>query len=116
MASDDYEVNSPESEQELPASAASAGAAIYDIPSEDAEKIERRAQAKKAEQELHLKDNAFSLLCACLVGGAVLYIIDTIVLWNDKASSSILTTILDLDKTVITFLLGYLFAYEKPKK
>lgn len=51
MASDDYEVNSPESEQELPASAASAGAAIYDIPSEDAEKIERRAQAKKAEQE-----------------------------------------------------------------
>lgn len=46
MASDDYEVNSPESEQELPASAASAGAAIYDIPSEDAEKIERRAQAK----------------------------------------------------------------------
>lgn len=113
MASDDYEVNSPESEQELPASAASAGAAIYDIPSEDAEKIERRAQAKKAEQEIHLKDNAFSLLCACLVGGAVLYII---VLWNDKASSSILTTILDLDKTVITFLLGYLFAYEKPKK
>lgn len=84
MASDDYEVNSPESEQELPASAASAGAAIYDIPSEDAEKIERRAQAKKAEQEIHLKDNAFSLLCACLVGGAVLYIIDTIVLWNDK--------------------------------
>lgn len=50
MASDDYEVNSPESEQELPASAASAGAAIYDIPSEDAEKIERRAQAKKAER------------------------------------------------------------------
>lgn len=45
-----------------------------------------------------------------------MYIIDTIVLWNDKASSSILTTILDLDKTVITFLLGYLFAYEKPKK
>ena len=116
MAAGDYEVHSPESEQEIPSSAVNAGAVVYDIPSEDAEKIERQAQAKKVEQEIHLKNNAFSLLCACLVGGAVLYIIDTIVLWNDKASSSILTTILDLDKTVITFLLGYLFAYEKPKK
>lgn len=116
MAAGDYEVHSPESEQEIPSSAVNAGAVVYDIPSEDAEKIERRAQAKKAEQEIHLKDNAFILLCACLGGCVALYIMDTIVLWHDKASSPTLTTILDLDKTVITFLLGYLFAYEKPKK
>lgn len=110
-----YEIASPQTEQEVPPDHFTQKSATSILP--DADEIERDTRVKKAEQEIHLKDNAFVLLCGCLIACAVLYLIDTgVVVLAKTHSSETLTTILDLAKTVITFLLGYLFAYENPKK
>lgn len=111
----EYEITSPQTEQEVPPEHCMQRPATSIL--RDADEMERNTRVKKAEQEIHLKDNAFVLLCGCLIACAVLYLVDTLVVVFAKTNSSeTLTTILDLAKTVITFLLGYLFAYEKPKK
>lgn len=115
MNSVDYEITSPQTEQEVPPSHFEQGSATSLLP--DAGEIEQNMRMKKVEQEIHLKDNAFILLCGCLITCVLLYIIDTIVIvFAETHSSETLSALLDLAKTVITFLLGYLFAYEKTKK
>lgn len=116
MAEEGYEVDVPQTEQERPPDVAKPYTATANLPAKEAADLERRVQVKKAEQEIHLKDSAFTLLCACLAGCFILYCMDTLVVAGGVKSSEMLTTLFDLIKTVITFLLGYLFAYEKPKK
>ena len=111
----DYETAIPKTEQEIPPQRAEKTAVTDELSPSAVENIERANLAKKAEQEIHLKDNAFLLLCACLAGCLFLYLFDSGFAYFGKSSSSTLTNILDLAKTVITFLLGYLFAYEKAK-
>lgn len=116
IATYDYEMEAPRTEQEIPPEIVCSSSEISTLSPKDAADLERSVQVKKAEQEIHLKDSAFSLLCACLAGGFFLYCMDTLVVAGGTKSSEMLTNLFDLIKTVITFLLGYLFAYEKPKK
>ena len=111
IATDDYEMEAPQTEQEIPPEIVCSSSEISTLSPKDAADLERSVQVKKAEQ-----DSAFSLLCACLAGGFFLYCMDTLVVAGGTKSSEMLTNLFDLIKTVITFLLGYLFAYEKPKK
>lgn len=94
-----YEIASPQTEQEVPPDHFTQKPATSIL--QDADEIERDTRVKKAEQEIHLKDNAFVLLCGCLIACAVLYLIDTgVVVLAKTHSSETLTTILDLAKTV----------------
>lgn len=106
----------PQSEQELPPSQSkSRSSPTETIPPSKVDEIERQNRVKKAEQEIHLKDNAFVLLCFCIGSFIFFYVFDTVVLNFGWKTSEVLTSAIDMAKTVITFLLGYLFATEKPK-
>lgn len=69
IATDDYEMEAPQTEQEIPPEIVCSSSEISTLSPKDAADLERSVQVKKAEQEIHLKDSAFSLLCACLAGG-----------------------------------------------
>lgn len=113
MEQNDCVVEIPQTEQERPPEHSSG---ISILSPTDTANVERSVQVKKAEQEIHLKDNAYLLLCVCLIGCFVIYLIDTLVVAGEMKSSETRSMLFDLIKTVITFLLGYLFAYEKPKQ
>lgn len=110
-----YEINTPQSEQEVPPHASRSVATTSELPKSAVDELEKENQAKKLQQELHLKDNAFILLCACLFSFVIFYLIDTIVINSGFKSSSVLSSAIDMAKTIVTFLVGYLFASEKPK-
>lgn len=112
----EYEPQHPETEQEVPPEVNQTVNITNELSPAFVANMERANLAKKAEQEIHLKDNAFWLLCGCLVGCLFLFIFDSVAGFFGKSSSDTLTNLLDLGKTVITFLLGYLFAYEKIRK
>ena len=106
---DSQTIKLPTSEQEIfPYEAYQHSDLTTELPKED-------VKTKKAEQEIHLKDNAFILLCCCLAAFALFYVVDTIVINLGGQTSSVLSSALDMAKTIITFLIGYLFAAEKPK-
>lgn len=113
---DSQTIKLPTSEQEIfPYEAYQHPDLTTELPKEDVEKMEKSVKTKKAEQEIHLKDNAFILLCCCLAAFALFYVVDTIVINLGGQTSSVLSSALDMAKTIITFLIGYLFAAEEPK-
>lgn len=106
----------PTSEQEIPPERSSKRSNPTEtISPQEVDALEKANRVRKAEQEIHLKDNAFKLLCCCLLAYAVFFIIDTTVINFGGQSSDVLSSAIDMDKTIITFLIGYLFATEKPK-
>lgn len=116
-SNDEPVVVSPTTEQEIPPIHISNRSPLTDnLPQKTVEELEREMQAKKAQQELNLKDNAFVLLCWCLGAFAFFVIFDTVVINLGGSTSEIMNTALDLGKTIVTFLIGFLFATEKPKK
>lgn len=114
---DEPVVVSPTTEQEIPPIHSCNRSPLTDkLSPQTVEQLEREMQAKKAQQEINLKDNAFVLLCWCLGAFAFFVIFDTAVINFGGSTSEIMNTALDLGKTIVTFLIGFLFATEKPKK
>lgn len=107
----------PTTEQEIPPIHRGNRSPLTDsLPSKTVEQLEREMQAKKAQQEINLKNNAFVLLCWCLGAFAFFVVFDTAVINLGGNTSEIMNTALDLGKTIVTFLIGFLFATEKGKK
>lgn len=104
----------PTSEQEIPPVPIRGRSSITEnLSPQEVDLLEKENRAKKVAQEIHLKDNAFVLLCGCLLAFVLLYFVDTFVINMGGKTSEVLPQALDMAKTVVTFLIGYLFASEK---
>lgn len=77
------------------------------------EKEVYKYENERDRQKIRLKDHAFWLLCACLAAQLILYYSDSFLLTKGYTSSETLNNILEMSKTVATFLLGYLYSNKK---
>lgn len=112
----EVEIETPKSEQEMPPpEAQQRSTLIVDLPKEDVDRLEKTVRVTKAAQEIHLKNHAFVLLCFCLGSFVLFYFADTIFINIGWETSTVLASAIDMAKTIVTFLIGYLFATEKSK-
>lgn len=114
--SDDPKYPAPYPEEEIDIPPKNVVPPTRDLPAEKTVEIEKKVQYIKNIQPILMQNKGFALLCACLAAVLFLYLVDTIVINLGMKSSEMLGDIADLGKTIITLLLGYVFATEKHQK
>ena len=114
---EELEIISPETEQEIPPDDQICNrCAIQNVSAKETNELENRVNALTRTHDLLMKDKGFILLCACLIVFVLIYIGDIVLINCGLKKSNSLDSILDLAKTLITLLIGYVFASEFKSK
>lgn len=108
------EIISPTIEQDEPMdSSVCQTCPTQNVSARETRELEAQLKAMTSAHELLMKNKGFTLLCGCLIAIVALYVGDIFIVNLGWKNSANLDSIIELGKTIITLMLGYLFATDK---
>lgn len=108
------EIISPTIEQDEPMdSSVCQTCPTQNVSARKTRELEAQLKAMTSAHELLMKNKGFILLCGCLIAIVALYVGDIFIVNLGWKNSANLDSIIELGKTIITLMLGYLFATDK---